>query len=89
MEHSIVTDIFMGSVLTGIIGFFFWKIRALDSKDTVTREEVEELVKEKVKDKIDPLSTELNKLEMKFDNMQTQFVSFGVTLARIDERMKK
>ena len=79
-------DIFMGLYVL-VLSFMVWKLKQLDaiSKDVVTRKEVEELVDKKFKD----VDNEFDKFEAKLDLMSQQIVKIGVTLARIDERMKR
>ena len=88
MEHAFYTDLFLGLYVI-VIGFMVWKIKQLDSKDFVVREDIEHMVKDAVDSKFKPMSEDLSKFEVKMDSMQTQLVSIGVTLARIDERMKR
>ena len=79
-------DIFMGLYVL-VLSFMVWKLKQLDaiSKDVVTRKEVEELIDKKFKD----VDNEFDKFEAKLDLMSQQIVKIGVTLARIDERMKR
>jgi len=81
----IYAEVLAGALLSGMTAFLFWKIRNFDTKDYLTREQIEKIVHHRSKH----LQEEYDKLEMKIDHMSTQIVQIGVTLARIDERMKK
>lgn len=71
--------------LSGIIAFLFWKIKQFEGRDYLTREQIKELIKEKT----DPLHEDMTELKVTIAAINEQVVSIGVTLARIDERMKK
>ena len=95
MEHAIYTDI-LTAILLGIIGFMFWKMKQFEGQNYTTRKLVDALIEEstrqlneKLREKTSHLESEYAKLEIKIDLMQEQLVNIGMTLARIDERMKK
>lgn len=80
MEHAFFTDI-LSILLSGIIAFLFWKIKQFEGKDYVTQEQLDK--------RLDVVSSEFDKLEIKLDVMSDQIIQIGITLARIDERMKR
>lgn len=67
------------------LAWLLWKIKQYDDKDYLTRAEIEELIEKRTAF----LDEEFNKVEAKIDTMAEQLVSISVTLARIDERMKR
>ena len=88
MADSSYIDLFQGLFLglyILVIGFLVWKVKQFDSKDLITRSEVHDIVQEKTVS----LQNDFIKLEAKIDTMSSQVVQIGVTLARIDERMKR
>ena len=78
---------FLELIVTGIVAFMFWKIRQLDTKsqDTLSRKEVHDMIEHETKD----LHGNHEKLEGKIDHITEQMTNVSVTLARIDERMKR
>lgn len=74
----------LGSILTGVIGFLFWKIKQFDAKEFLTRDQIEKIIYKETQS----LQSEFDKVESKIDTMSEQIIKMGQTLVRIDERMK-
>lgn len=76
---------FLNYIWTLPLAWILFKIKQYDSQDLVTREEVEKMIA----DKTDHLQQDVHEMKGKIDVMNDQLVAIGVTLARIDERMKR
>lgn len=81
MEYSLLANLLLG----GLVSFLFYKIKQFDGKRYLTEAEIKILIKEQV----DPIKDEFDKLEVKIDSANSQLVEIAITLGRIDERMKR
>ena len=78
------------------LAWLFWKIRQCDNKDFITRDQIEKLIKDRnsvvskeVEDFESKVEDRLEKFERKIDRMSDTLGVISVTVARIDERIKR
>ena len=77
----------VNTILGWVIKDYLKRIKSLEeqSKEFLTREEIKELIKEKV----DPLHEDLQELKVTTLSVNKQVIDIRELLARMDERMKR